>query len=270
MNINQDRCFDNLESDLRLLSEIGKLIYIANPGNWGDALIAEGTRKFFKERNLNVKEVDFITARSWGPKRLRWETKTSKPIMIYGGGGAFLDIYQRKGQVESVFGRFHRSLIMPSTYAVHLNTESAKKPVIMYNRDNYQSTEFCPAGKFCHDMAFNLSAPDVDICNSDGFLFREDAETPENILFPKNNRDLSKEGSAAKSIDDFFRVVGSFERIYTNRLHVAIAACLLNREVHLFPNSYFKNEAIYKSSIQPFFKNASFHNTTPEDYGLLC
>ena len=31
-------------------------------------------------------------------------------------------------------------------------------------------------------------------------------------------------------------------KIFTNRLHLAIAGFLLNKEVHFYPNNYYKNE----------------------------
>jgi hypothetical protein len=40
---------------------------------------------------------------------------------------------------------------------------------------------------------------------------------------------------------------------------VAIAACLLGRELHLHPGGYFKNRAVFRSSIEGRFPNAHFH-----------
>tara|TARA_R110000850_G_scaffold264954_2_gene394292 strand:- start:10569 stop:11378 length:810 start_codon:yes stop_codon:yes gene_type:complete len=268
MTIHREICFDHLESDLRLMAEIGTLVYVGNPGNWGDALIAAGTKKFFYDRGIKVKYLSLSAALSCSALGLRLKLGTLKPIMIFAGNGAFIKDYKRKAQIESIFGKFYHNLILPSTYGMALDTRSANRSVIMYRRDQYQSSDFSPQSKFCHDMAFTLIAPEVFVNKESGFFFREDVESPKNILLPKNNRDLSNEGNASSSVNEFFNIVGSFSKIYTNRLHVAIAGSLLNREVHLFPNSYFKNEAIYKSSLKPFFLNTHFHETTPQAFGL--
>jgi exopolysaccharide biosynthesis predicted pyruvyltransferase EpsI len=40
-----------------------------------------------------------------------------------------------------------------------------------------------------------------------------------------------------------------FERVTTNRLHLCILAALLGKEVDFYANSDFKNEAVYKFTI---------------------
>lgn len=55
---------------------------------------------------------------------------------------------------------------------------------------------------------------------------------------------------SARHLIDFIR---PYRSIRTDRLHVAIAGCLLGKEVEFHPNSYFKNEAIYRHSLEPRF-----------------
>ena len=43
-----------------------------------------------------------------------------------------------------------------------------------------------------------------------------------------------------------------FENVFTNRLHVCIAAALQGKQVRFFSNSYYKNEAVYKHSLENF------------------
>jgi hypothetical protein len=59
------------------------------------------------------------------------------------------------------------------------------------------------------------------------------------------------------SLDHLFEVIGSHSRIQTDRLHVAIAGALLGREVHLHPNSYYKNQAVYDYSLEQY-ENVTF------------
>lgn len=46
--------------------------------------------------------------------------------------------------------------------------------------------------------------------------------------------------------------VARFSVIHTDRTHGAIAGALMGREVHLYPNAYFKNRAIYEHSLHHF------------------
>jgi exopolysaccharide biosynthesis predicted pyruvyltransferase EpsI len=48
-----------------------------------------------------------------------------------------------------------------------------------------------------------------------------------------------------------------YKKIDTDRLHVAIGATLLEKKVTLFPNSYYKNKAVYDYSLRKF-PNISF------------
>jgi hypothetical protein len=45
-----------------------------------------------------------------------------------------------------------------------------------------------------------------------------------------------------------------FDRIETDRLHVCIGAALLGKRVDFFPNSYWKNRAVFEASLAPRFE----------------
>lgn len=49
-----------------------------------------------------------------------------------------------------------------------------------------------------------------------------------------------------------------FERIFTNRLHLGILGALLGKEVRFYPNSYYKNRAVYRFSMAERFPNVSW------------
>ncbi len=104
-------------------------------------------------------------------------------------------------------------------------------------------------------VKINLQSP---ILNA----FRMDVEKT-TAPIPEDNVDLSKlfeYGTENPTIVNyssylFFRFLEHFDTIRTNRLHVAIAAALLGKGVEMFPNSYFKNEAVYNYSLQHRFPN---------------
>jgi hypothetical protein len=92
-----------------------------------------------------------------------------------------------------------------------------------------------------------------------GYFFRTDKESPNRIKIPSGKNDISLKGDPLAGITTFFEEINRFSAIYTDRLHVSIAACLLEKEVHFYPGSYFKNQAVYLSSMKDNFDNVHFH-----------
>ncbi|MEW4566763.1 polysaccharide pyruvyl transferase family protein [Tautonia sp. JC769] len=95
--------------------------------------------------------------------------------------------------------------------------------------------------------------------------YRDDAERTEAPL-PSNNCDASvvfssRDGyylpdSALRSTRALLGFLNHFDDIFTNRLHVAIAALLLGKDVHIAPNNYHKLESIYRFSLKHRFPKA--------------
>jgi exopolysaccharide biosynthesis predicted pyruvyltransferase EpsI len=56
-------------------------------------------------------------------------------------------------------------------------------------------------------------------------------------------------GAMLTSAEYFLRTVDHFATIRTDRLHVAVAGVLLGKRVEIYPNSYFKNRAMYEFSL---------------------
>ena len=92
--------------------------------------------------------------------------------------------------------------------------------------------------------------------------FREDAEkVPALIATP--NIDVSKIFTFGTSNEDialyaskkFLNFVNQFSEVRTNRLHACIAAALLGKTVKLYPNNYYKCEAVYNYSMKSRFQN---------------
>lgn len=92
--------------------------------------------------------------------------------------------------------------------------------------------------------------------------FRRDAERSE-IKIPNDNCDVSEvtnhgtynELALFSSAIHLLRLVSSCRQLRTNRLHVAIAGALLGKEVLFYPNSYYKNQAVYEFSMKSRFPN---------------
>ena len=113
------------------------------------------------------------------------------------------------------------------------------------------------------DMAFHLEPeflrPFVERKGERvAYCFRTDAESTHQIPIPEGNCDisLSWNGSlwhepemARAVVEAILTYLSQFEEIRTDRLHVAILGSLIGRRVFLFPNSYYKNQAVYEMSL---------------------
>lgn len=253
--------FIRLEETLREFADGEKFLYIANPGNWGDGLIRFSTERFFRRIGLDYISIGLRKAASLSPNELRAAAASSTVKVVYGGGGAFLEGYDIPRQFRRMVKRTDRVLVLPHTFAMPAEELRLRKTDVLFRRDQSGSKEFAPASLFCHDMALSLNTI-VPMANGSGagFFIRGDAEKVSGIIVPEANRDISAEGTESTPMADFLDAIGRFEIVHTNRLHVAIAAALMGRQVHLYANSYFKNRAIYDASLRSAFPNVTFHD----------
>lgn len=90
--------------------------------------------------------------------------------------------------------------------------------------------------------------------------FRGDVEKTSHEL-PENNIDLSAvlelsacEPSLAKlSCYELLKEINKYDEVRTNRLHIAIGAARLGKQVKLYANNYYKIRAIYEYSLEGKF-----------------
>ena len=241
------------------------IYYLANPGNYGDGLIREGTLDFFKEIGLEYRELyltksrDFPRGNQFHWRRSRHWKKACKNggLLIFGGGGAWCHLWDHSKIVETLANAFE-VIVLPSTYEKRYAIDN----VTFFRRDEEESKVSMPKSIFCHDMAFYLSKRTFtgsSVSSGIGYFFRSDAESAGQVSIPDNNRDISTEGNSLTPVQGFINAISSFHEIHTDRLHVSIAAALLNKKVHLYAGSYFKNKAVFKASLKPYFKNIKFH-----------
>jgi exopolysaccharide biosynthesis predicted pyruvyltransferase EpsI len=241
-----------------------KIKYVANPGNAGDSLIAAGTLALFRKLNLDFKICN-IRNTFYGD------------TIIYGGGGNLIKHYDNLRNFLWENHENNKIIVLPHTVydcidllnSIGKNTYIFAREEVSYEyiKDNMNNPE---NAFLSNDMAFHFD--DLDFykqqnhtgeCNA----FRLDLEKT-NIQTPKGNKDISNdfmfkqntfnEDHINISTNNMFSYLCKFETINTNRLHVAIAGSLLGRKVNLYPNSYFKNKAVFDFSIKNKFINTSF------------
>ncbi|MFC1694671.1 hypothetical protein ACFL1C_00880 [Pseudomonadota bacterium] len=244
--------FEFLEEQIKDSCGKGPVYYLPNYGNWGDGLIRHGTLKFLSDINLKYEEKTTIN-KDWILPVLKGGTA------IYGGGGSWCRFWNRGPFYVKRLRRRFKVIVLPSTY----EKKNVIPGTLFFRRDRFESKRYMPDSLFCHDMAFYIGKDFLDASTAGsgvGYFFRTDAESASANSLPESNRDLSIEGHQRTNVGGFFSAINGFSVVHTDRLHIAIAACLLEKEVHLYAGSYFKNRAVYMSSMKDHFDNVYFHD----------
>lgn len=215
-------------------------LYMANTGNLGDALIRQGTLRFFRNIGLDYTET-------------RQPPTTKIGTFIYGGGGAWCKNWNHGYLVEKALRKAGYIIVLPSTYAIHSPLYDVKN-IRFFRRDKYESRTYCPTAIFHRDMAFYLEhtlTPKLGV--GIGHFMRTDKERSGHIPIPLSNRDISILGATFDDTAPFIDAINAVRRVHTDRLHVAIVACMLKKKVFLYAGNYFKNRAVYLSSMKDRF-----------------
>ena len=243
--------YNFLEKTIKDICGTDPVYYYANPGNLGDAVIRIGTLKFFQDKGITVTEITEKT-----PLVI---PSLNQVVLLYGGGGAWCKFWNSANRFVSVSAKYFKHVIvLPSTYEM----SPAIPRTTYFCRDFYNSKKNMPEALFCHDMAFYLGELGTSAAagSGTGYFFRTDIESANAMEIPAENNDISMTGDHLASISGFVEGIARFSVIHTDRLHVAIVACLLGREMHLYPGAYFKNRDVYLSSIKERYRNVFFHD----------
>lgn len=285
---------------LKTLALDGPLVYCPNPGNAGDALIAQATFQAFQACGIQYKVIN--------PQ----EFIPQGQVVVYGGGGNLCRYYEdARAFIQRIQPVARKLIILPHTIegnedllaALGNHVDIICREVVSYQHVQRHSSQ---ANVFLtDDMAFALQikgvlqarlrrpwhvtpalslpgAPRKDadamrrylytrcVVSRTGVLyaFRTDCEATTKQL-PKHNYDLSVAfayGTTATypvllACVHLLRLVGACRQLRTDRLHIAIAGALLGREVLLYPNNYYKNQAIYDFSMKERFPNVHWMGT---------
>lgn len=266
--------FDSLADKIKSDAGGRQIVYISNPGNFGDGLIRLGTKHFLADY-----EIDHVEA-TIGYHRpslylLRYLLKAKNFHFLYGGGGAWSNAYPFGRDTCKTISRFGGHItVLPTTFALEGLPEKAS----LVRRDNLDSLKFAPQSAFCHDMALYLAvkskegrfrtfdAPVKDV----GVHMRTDHESKNlNLTNLPGNEDLSIEGDHMSDAHVFLERIAETKLIYTDRLHVAIGACIIGREVRIYPGNYFKIPAVFNTSLEPYFGNSVQLLPADWDFSIL-
>lgn len=249
-NVDMLSDFDLLARTIRERAEGKQVIFLPNSGNWGDGLIRYGAKRFLQDNGIT--HVELNLGKGSGKYLLTpFLAKARKYLFIYSGGSAWGYHYRHGYDIVSLISRFTDNIVvLPSTYFY----DPVKARGALFRRDQFESREHCPRALFCHDMAFYLLAKglnyDFGTLDPDavGHIYRHDRESSRRFETQVGG-DLSARGNHMSNGDDFLREIAHYGTIFTDRLHVAIGAAILGRQVKLHSGSDFKIGAIYRSSM---------------------
>ncbi len=247
--------FTHLRESLEGMGQRLPLIYVPNTGNWGDSLINNGARAFLAQLSHPYAEAT---------QRQVLESRGSsfEAALIVAGNGGWCRHWSHIPEfVEAACEMFREVVLLPTT----IDTAPLFVPrenLTAFVRDDTLSLANAPSATFCHDLAFLLPifAEMRESRPRALHAFRLDGESARgNFDLPATNLDWSLFGTHEDDPLLFLEFMAGFSQVLTDRLHVAIGAAMLGREVHLWPNDYGKIRAIYQSSLKPYFNNVTLH-----------
>lgn len=246
-----------------------KVAYCQNTGNAGDALIWYGTICLFKKLGI------FHT-----PYHLEKIVNTpSKAIdvIVFGGGGNFVPYYHHCSMfIKKVMRKEKPVIILPQTIQGHQRLLRRLLPNVTlfcreqmsyeYCLDNvpYQDNVLlaCDLAFFADLTPFTMPRKEKNDPLTHLYAFRLDCEINklrEGIPLPRDNQDISLYGTITETtsyaenyavVEKFIKTIDAYDVVWTDRLHVGIAAFLLGKKVHLFDNSYGKVRAVFEATLK--------------------
>lgn len=281
--------FGELEAFLAGLTN-ERPVYVPNPGNAGDALIAHGTYQLF-ERVLPAFDVG------------SWNQTYPGRTLIYGGGGNLVARYRNASDFIAANHQHCKMLvILPHTIGAHgdlIARLGTNCHIFCRDTTSYASvlSHAVKASVYLsHDLALGVDLVQTrtkarrsqwsgDFLRShlrrrtglwlavaghywrtqgSGVLnaFRTDRESTERHT-PSNNfdvsdifatRDLSPAG-CLHTVDMMMHMIAPYRSVRTDRLHICILSAMMGKHVDFFPNSYWKNQAVYEHSLSGTFPN---------------
>lgn len=261
MSLRDHTCFQDLAQDVRAFAQGRPIVEIVNSGNWGDALIHAGQAEFLHDIGVDVIQIPVQKLQRSKPIKTALKRWIKRERAIVTGSGAYRDVYARPAELAQAAKRFAHVLVMPSSYPFRPSYDANR--TTYWRRDDLESMGAVPEARFCHDMAFYLQPAPRDVTQDVGVFFRADAERTD-MEPPPGNIDISAEGTHKSDIEPLLDRIGACRVVHTNRLHVGIGAALLGREVHVYPGSNRKIEAMFKASLEPYYQDVHFHHEVPQ------
>ena len=226
----------------RLLKNYKTIEVIFNTGNRGDGVINEGCKTLLNSLGITIGKSD---------------------VCLFIGAGGFSKEYKHNiNRARKMFNRYRRVFIASASFdlsdgLVHHFIKTLPFNVWLVCREKESFTQCLKHTNnvlLADDFAFDFDYEPYKK-QGDGTLkaFRADKEKT-----PLKGKDISV--GKESDWDAFVKEIAEYEIVHTNRLHIGIVATMLGKEVYLYPNSYFKNKAVFDYSLSKY-PNCNFIDT---------
>jgi exopolysaccharide biosynthesis predicted pyruvyltransferase EpsI len=263
----------------------GKTIYyFPNPGNAGDSIINYTAYQLMRKIGIEFRIVtdsddlqDKIVFYGGGGNFVeyytnastfisKWHKKVNRLVVLpstindhrelLGELGKNVDLICREEVSYNYVNKHTRKpgVFLMNDLAFLLDISQYRKDLGIPDKENFRS-------RLNHSLLYSFSQfilRNGRILNS----FRRDSEAT-GITIPVDNIDLARVLECTEMSEEAVKEItfgllyflDQFEQVNTNRLHICIAGILLGKKVNFFPNSYYKNKAVYDYSIKSRFNN---------------
>ena len=246
-----------------------KVAFVPNPGNIGDATINLACWRYLRSK---FRQVEICTPQQLPPVE----------YVFVGGGGNFVEpLYHDTASLVQRLAAHQGIFIFPSTvygYCKILKNLAGRSRIICRENVSHQFllNHMPPESVYLgHDAAFAIAgqlrteyadkitkgsklSAKLFRCDRERALLEEGGLD----IMGQHHSDWTDMTLAESVIQLAAKYILGFGQIKTDRLHCAILAALLGRETIVYPNSYFKNAAVFEHSLSRI-PNVNFNAMCP-------
>ncbi len=242
-----------------------RITLLVNRGNRGDGVIHLGGRDLLRRLGLSFEEVYETRA----PASLETDV-----LLVFTAGAFCRSTHTMVAVTERLARNASRVILLPGSYesdvaAIAAFARSWDARYTVYCREKVSHAGLLALGvpperlRLSHDLAFAADLGTWAARPHAGRIgiFRRDKE----VTFERRPRDLERHDAShgpdteATALLDF---VSRYSEIHTDRTHAAITGAMMGRQVWMYCNSYYKNEAIYHHSLSTY-SNVHFVGKQP-------
>ncbi len=266
-----------------------RFIYIPNRGNAGDAFLTHATYQLFRRLGLSY---DIGSLSEQHPRETIICGGGGNLIPAYTDIATFIkrnkDVWHEfillphtvRGHPELlrsldsncyIFCREEPSLAFVKSHAIRANVLSANDMAFHWHPEEtirsaselWRKRPADAVRRYCGDIRLwwqDRSSRAIRTTKSLN-AFRTDVEKT-TLPLPSDNVDISRMYAVPNLTPSntlsvtyrMMKLIGAFDLINTNRLHVGIMAALMGKEVNLYDNNYGKNRDVFQYSLHTFSK----------------
>jgi exopolysaccharide biosynthesis predicted pyruvyltransferase EpsI len=229
-----------------------RLVLLRNRGNRGDGVIHLGARRLLHALGLEYVDIHQPEA----PRTI------DADVLLVVAGGAFC---RTTHSIVSVIERYaptvQRVIILPASFdlscgEVRRFARSWDERFTVFCREqrSFAALRALPARAqalmLSHDLAFCADLQpwaERPAAGSVAIVRRDREAVFDRRPLDMGGRDISRGSDAEAEV--LLDYVARFAVVHTDRTHAAITAAMMGRDVWLYRNAYFKNEAIFEHSL---------------------